>query len=57
MCNFAYIEVMGKFKNQDSMRKPKGWPPNVTKKSIIDFKKWSPEPTLKNEADSEKPNE
>ena len=30
---FSYTQtVMGKFKNQDGLRKPKGLPPNVTEK-------------------------
>ena len=34
---------MGKFKNQDGLREPTGWPPNVTEKEYYCKKKWRPE--------------
>ena len=45
---------MGKFKNQDGLRKPKGWPPNVIEKKN---KKVETRTHFKKRGDTEKPYE
>jgi hypothetical protein len=41
------MNKFNKHKNQDGLRKPTSWPPNVRKICIIEFQKWRPEPTIK----------